>query len=144
VDRALAEQLCARFRALIAMGLPRELSRYLVIGAVCAVLNNLILICGDALGLHYAVSIMITFALVLPATYLAHAHWTFDIRLSWVGFGRFLLGSVISLLVASSTIWLFRGLLLLPMAVTAPLATVTMTAYNYIMTRWAMRRGNMA
>jgi putative flippase GtrA len=120
--------------------LPAEPSRYLVIGAVCAVLNNLILIGGDAAGLHYAVSILLTFTLVLPASYLAHARWTFDVALSWAAFCRFILGSVASLFVASFTIWAFHGLLMLPMTMAAPLATVTMTAYNYVMTRWAVRR----
>jgi putative flippase GtrA len=121
------------------MRLSSEPSRYLVIGAVCAALNNVILICGDAAGLHYVASILLTFTLVLPASYLAHARWTFDVTLSWTAFGRFVLGSFASLFVASFTIWAFRGALFLPMIIAAPLATVTMTVYNYIMTRWAVR-----
>lgn len=124
----------------MALQLPREPSRYLVIGAVCALLNNLILIGGDATGLHYAMSIMLTFVIVLPASYLAHACWTFDIALSWTAFGRFIIGSVSSLFVASFAIWLFFALLDLPMVVSAPSATIAMTAYNFAMTRWAIRR----
>jgi putative flippase GtrA len=124
----------------MALQLPREPSRYLVIGAVCALLNNLILIGGDAAGLHYIASIMLTFMMVLPVSYLAHACWTFDVALSWTAFGRFVIGSVSSLFVASLTIWFFFALLGLPMAASAPLATVAMTVYNFAMTRWAIRR----
>lgn len=123
----------------MAIHLPRESGRYLVIGAVCAVLNNVILIGGDAAGLHYAACVLLTFVLVLPASYLAHACWTFDVPLSWIAFGRFVAGSIASLFVASFAVWTFRGLLLMPMAVAAPLATVAMTAYNFVMTRWAVR-----
>lgn len=118
----------------------REPSRYLVVGASCAVLNNIILIAGDAAGLHYAVAILLTFILVLPLSYLAHAFWTFSAVLSWEAFGRFLMGSLLSLGVASVAVGLLKGGLQLPMLVTAPLATVAMTIYNFLMTRWAVAK----
>jgi putative flippase GtrA len=115
-----------------------EPSRYVVVGGLCAVLNNVILIGGDLAGLHYAVSILLTFVLVLPAAYLAHALWTFRTPASWQAFGRFIGGSVSSLVVASFAVWLFRGVLQLPMFISAPLATVVMTIYNYAMAKWAV------
>ena len=122
-----------------ALRIPREPGRYLTIGLVCAVLNNLILIGGDLAGLHYAVSVLLTFLFVLPASYLAHTYWTFDVTLSWQAFGRYVLGSLASLAVASFVVWLLRGALALPMVVAAPLATIAMTIYNYLMARWAIR-----
>ena len=120
--------------------LGQEPGRYLVIGAVCAVLNNAILILGDRSGLHYAASLLITFLLVLPASYLAHAWWTFKSPANWAAFGRFLGGSIASLAVASLAVGACRGALALPMVVAAPLATVAMTLYNFAMTRWAVKR----
>lgn len=134
----MAQQLCAGIRVLKLPTLLREPSRYLVIGAACALLNNIILIGGDAIGLHYAVSILMTFVLVLPASYVAHAWWTFRVSTSWSAFGRFIGGSISSLIVASFAVWLFRGELGLPMLLAAPLATVTMTIYNYVMAKWAV------
>lgn len=116
----------------------REPSRYLGVGALCALLNNVILIVGDAAGLHYALSILLTFVLVLPASFLAHAWWTFRVPPSWQTFARFLGGSVSSLVAASLTLWLFRGVLDLPMVIAAPFATVAMTTYNYAMAKWAV------
>lgn len=126
---------------LLVLKLPSALhqpSRYLVVGGLCALLNNVILIGGDFAGLHYAVSILLTFVLVLPAAYMAHALWTFRSPMSWQAFGRFIGGSVSSLIVASFAVWLFRGALQLPMLVAAPLATVAMTIYNYVMAKWAI------
>lgn len=116
----------------------REPRRYLVVGAICALLNNIILIGCDAAGLHYAISILLTFVLVLPVSYFVHARWTFRVPPSRLAFSRFIGGSVSSLIVASFAVWLFRGELKLPMLIAAPLATLAMTIYNYLMTRWAV------
>lgn len=56
------------------------------------------------------------------------------------GFGRFLLGSLSSLLMAGIAVGALCGLLRLPMIVAAPLATLAMTVYNFAMTRWAITR----
>jgi putative flippase GtrA len=137
----VAKQLCAGVRVLTIPPSLREPSRYLVVGAFCALLNNAILVGGDAAGLHYAICILLTFVLVLPASYLVHAWWTFRVRATWAAFGRFIGGSISSLAVASFAVWLFKGALGLPMLIAAPLATVAMTIYNYLMARWAVTRG---
>jgi putative flippase GtrA len=116
-------------------------ARYLSIGALCAMLNNLILIGADAAGFHYVAAIFLTFVLVLPASYCAHTFWTFNVPFSWIALGRFLMGSLASLAVASVAVWILCGFLLLPMIVSAPLATVTMTVYNFVVTRWAVNGG---
>ena len=113
-------------------------ARYLVIGVFCALLNNAILIGADTLGLHYTIAISLTVVITVPLAYLAHALWTFSVDASWVGFGRFIAGSFSSLIIAAAAVAFFRGALALPMIFAAPLATVTMTIYNYLMTRWAV------
>lgn len=115
-------------------------ARYLVVGAACALANNAILIGGDAAGLHYTVCILLTFIFVLPLSYLIHAHWSFRAPISWLAFGSFAGGSIVSLFVASAAVGLYRGALEMPMILAGPLATVTMTIYNYLMTRWAVTR----
>jgi len=122
----------------------RELRRYVLVGGLCALISNLILIVGDAAGLHYTVSIILLFIVVLPISYLAHACWTFDVELSWVAFGRFVLGSLSSFLVGSIVVAGLRGGLMLPMIVAAPLCTVAMTVYNFAMTKWAVTRERLA
>jgi putative flippase GtrA len=117
----------------------RTPARYLVIGLGCALLNNAILIGADLAGLHYTAATLVTFVTTVPVAYFAHALWTFSATLSWAGFLRFVAGSLSSLLVAAATIALLRGALGLPMVIAAPLATVAMTLYNYLMTRWAVR-----
>lgn len=112
--------------------------RYLVIGGGCALLNNAILIGADLAGLHYAAATAITFVTTVPLAYAAHALWTFEARLSWRGLGRFVAGSVSSLVVAALTIAALCGALALPMILAAPLATAAMVVYNFVMARWAV------
>jgi len=121
-------------------GAYREPGRYLLMGGLCALLSNAVLIGSDHAGLHYGASVVTAFLVVTPVSYLLHARWTFAVELSWAGFVRFVLGLLSSLLVATVTVGLFRGALGLPMLVAAPLATVTMTAYNFVMARWAIGR----
>ena len=134
----MAQQLRNRLLVLKLPAALHEPTRYVIVGTVCAVLNNVVLIGGDVAGLHYALSILLTFVLVLPASYLIHALWTFRTAMSWHAFRRFIGGSVSSLVVASFALWLFRGALQVPMLAAAPLATVVMSVYNYVMARWAM------
>ncbi len=111
-----------------------------MIGLCCAVLNNVILIGADFAGLHYVSATLLTFATTVPLAYVAHATWSFSTQLSWQSFGRFVVGSISSLFVAAAAIALFRGALNLPMIAAAPLATVAMTVYNFLMARWAVTK----
>ncbi len=116
-------------------------ARYLVVGAVSAAANNVIMIAGDAAGMNYWAAVLLTF-LVVPPSYIAHTLWVFGVRASWAAFGRYVAGTISSFLVMVLAIGLLRGVLLLPMVVAAPIATIAMVLYNYLMTRWAVYRGH--
>ncbi len=107
-------------------------------------MSNLILIGGDAAGLHYAFCIALVFVIVLPISYLAHAFWTFESRPSWTAFGQFIVGSITSFLAASVMVAALRGGLMLPMIIAAPVTTVVMTIYNFLMSKWAVTSGGTA
>ena len=117
-------------------------ARYLAVGAICAVANNIILIAGDAVGIPYWALVPLTFVLMVPPSYVAHALWVFGVRTSWAAFGRYVAGTMSSLAVAALTIGLLRGAMTLPMVAAAPIATLAMVLYNYLMTRWAVYRGH--
>src|SRR2546423_9596734 len=51
--------------------------RYLAVGLGCALLHNAIVISGDWAGLHYAVSSLFSFAIVVVVGYRLHSGWTF-------------------------------------------------------------------
>lgn len=115
-------------------------ARYLAVGAVCAIANNAILMAGDAAGMRYWTAVLLTFMMV-PPSYVAHALWVFRVRTSWAAFGHYVMGTISSFGVMVLTIGLLRGVMMLPMVVAAPVATLAMVLYNYLMTRWAVYRG---
>ncbi|XUU59500.1 GtrA family protein [Erythrobacter sp. HA6-11] len=113
-------------------------ARYLLVGIGCALLNNVILIGADALGAHYLTAIALTLLITLPLAYLQHALWTFKCKATLAGFVRFVAGSLTSVLIAGALVALLRGVFAWPMLIAAPAATIGMTVFNYVMTRWAV------
>ena len=123
------------------MGLAGSLTRprrYAIIGMVCAVMNNILLIAGDAAGLHYMVSTMACFVIVTPAAYLLHSAYTFREPRSWAALWRFSAGLAFAVPVFFLVMALLCSGLRLPMIVAAPLATFIMFVWNYVSARWAI------
>ena len=112
--------------------------RYASVGAACAVMSNILLVTGDALGLHYMVSTVLTFAIVTPGAYLLHSAYTFGEPLSWAALWRFSAGLAFGFPLLFLVMALLCSGLRLPMIVAAPLATLIMFIWNYISARWAI------
>jgi putative flippase GtrA len=110
-----------------------------MIGALCAVLNNLAIILGDLFGVHYLPMTIASFTIVTPLAYLLHSAFTFRERGSWLGFLRFSAG----LATAFPLFFLFMAILCtglrVPVVVAAPLITITMYFWNYASAHWAIR-----
>ena len=116
-----------------------EPARYLTVGAVCALINNAMLIGLSLMGLHYLACIAINFAVMVPLSYLLHARWTFAAPVAWKNLAAYTAGSISSLVLASLFIAILCGPLGLPMVISAPLATILMIAYNFVMARLTVR-----
>jgi putative flippase GtrA len=116
-------------------------ARYLVIGAVCALAHNLVMIVGDWLGAHYLALMLVSFGLVTPMAYWLHTAFTFDAPRTLRSFSRFAAGVAtgfpLSLLL---TALLFSGLGA-PMIIAAPVTTVLLVFWNYCSARWAIVKG---
>lgn len=114
--------------------------RYLVVGGTCALLNTLVLIAGDALGLPLAASIAASFAIVCLVGYRLHAAVTFGAPANRQGLLRYVLAMAVSLPLSTALLWVFARALHWPMAVAAPAATAAMLAINFVSSRWAVTR----
>ena len=115
-----------------------ETSRYAMVGATVAVLNNVVLIGGDELGIAYPALVAVAWALGGTLAYGLHARWTFRQGLGRAAYARFMAGSALSVPLAMAAVWLFFGALSWPMALAAPAATLAMFAYNYLSARMAI------
>lgn len=109
---------------------------YLSIGALCALLNNVIMIGGDWLGFHYTMLNLLAFCIVNSLGYILHAHATFATTISMGGYIRFMLGCANGFLLSMALFFLFCTIVQWPMAVASPLVTVLLLVYNVCIARW--------
>ncbi|MDR3530342.1 MAG: GtrA family protein [Rhodopila sp.] len=109
-----------------------------MVGAICAVAHNVVMILGDWGGGHYVPVSVLSFGVVTPLGYLLHAKFTFMERLSLAGLLRFTSGVAagfpLSLLVMAT---LCTGLGM-PVLFAAPIATITLFLWNYASAHWAI------
>jgi putative flippase GtrA len=112
--------------------------RYATIGVACAVMNNILLIAGDLMGLHYMISTILGFLIVTPAAYLLHSAYTFGEPRSWAALWRFSAGVAFAVPIFFLVMALLCSGLGLPVIVAAPLATLFMFVWNYVSARWAI------
>jgi len=117
-----------------------EQQRYLIVGAICAVLNNVILIGGDWLGLNYVMLTGLTFVITATPVYWLHCWFTFRHGGNLAGYLIFMSGCAIATPVALLLLAILHSLLGLPMWIAAPVTTVLMIIYNYCNARMAILR----
>ena len=108
-----------------------EHQRYLFGGAICALLNNAILIVGDRLGFGYVTLIGLTFLITGTVGYHLHCRFTFRRSGDWTGYLAFMTGLALGVPVALLLLALLCSLCGLPMWIAAPVLTVLMILYNY-------------
>jgi putative flippase GtrA len=114
--------------------------RFFTVGLVCALLHNAIMIGGDWAGLHYVVSSLISFAIVVLVGYWLHSGWTFPgAERGRVTLARYTLTMAANLPLSLAGMFLFVDLLGLTVPVAAPTVTVLLAAFNFVAGRWALR-----
>lgn len=114
--------------------------RYLTVGALCAVVYNLVMIGCDFAGMHYLPASLIAIAVVGPLGYFLHCRFTFRKALSLMGFARFMAGIAIAYPLLLALMMLFCSGLGLRVSIATPLATVVLFVFNYLSAHWAIAR----
>ncbi len=112
--------------------------RYLLVGGLCAAVHNAIMIGGAALGLHYVISTVASYVVVVVLGFLLHSHFTFSVGPELRSFLKYAAAMALNY-----PIWLVLMFLLndrggLPMAIASPVGTVLMLAWNFAVSRWAI------
>lgn len=119
----------------------RQVGAYGIIGGLCAGLNIAVLVCGDHAGLHYALSSTLSFLLCVCVGFAFHSRWTFKSEPSVEGLARYALALAVNLPASVVSLWLLHEFMKLPMEVAAPASTISLTAMNFILSRWAIMTG---
>src|SRR5271169_3276957 len=74
-----------------------RIPRYTIVGAICAAIYNGMMIAGDALGVHYAISTGVAFVIIVVTGYTLHCRFTFSEQLSARGFVRYTAAMLLTL-----------------------------------------------
>jgi putative flippase GtrA len=120
------------------MALVRIVPRFVLIGLVCAVLHNVIMLSLDRLGLHYLLSGAVSFGLVVVTGYALHSKVTFGEPRSLRAFLRYAASMAMNYPATVALLFLISDLGGLPLAAAVPAATVVMLVWNFLASRWSI------
>ena len=118
--------------------------RYLAVALACAILNNLVLIGLDRFGVHYVVSSLISFVVVVSVGYSLHSWFTFRVRRGVLTFALYVIALAANFPLQLFLLYLTVDLARLPMVIASPLATLILFGWNFFATRWALVRRDVA
>jgi putative flippase GtrA len=113
-------------------------ARYAIVGAICALTYNAVMILGDLAGGHYGPMTILSFGIVTPLGYLMHSSFTFKERPSLRGFLRFASGVAAGFPLSLLSMAILCTGLGLPVVIAAPIATITLFLWNYASAHWAI------
>jgi putative flippase GtrA len=124
-------------------------ARALSVGLTCALVHNAIMVVGDWLGLHYAVSLIFSFLIVVVIGYRLHSGWTFAQAVrSRSSFGRYAVVASANYPMSLAGMFVFVDLVGLSVPIASPVVTVLLFGMNFLGNRWALRasatRGRLA
>ena len=120
------------------------LPRFLLIGGLCAALNNALVIGLVWAGSGPIVSSLLAFPLVLTLGFALHSLLTFKTTMSAAAFWRYALAMAMNFPVWSVSLFILCDLLGAPIAFAAPVTTLLLVAWNFLSARWALRRPESA
>lgn len=112
--------------------------RYVIVGSTCAALHNAIMIGCDFLGIHYLISSMISYVIVVLCGYALHSRFTFEQSPSASSLFRYAAGMATNYPGSIVLMFVFCGLASQPVWVAAPLTTLLLFLWNFVTSRWAI------
>jgi hypothetical protein len=114
-----------------------KLSRFAVVGAVCAVLTNIAVIVLVRFGFGSLVASLLAFGPVLLTGYALHSSFTFGVQPSRTTFIRYALATTANFPLWAAALYLFGDVLRAPIAVVAPATTLLIFLWSCLAARWA-------
>lgn len=125
------------------MSAPR-LGSYGAIAALCIALHFIVMMTGDAIGVHYVFATTVSFVLCVLVGYALHSRYTFSVPPGTAGLARYTTAMALNFPLSIVTVWFFHDLLNQPMLVAAPASTLTTAIYNFLSSRWAITGRKLA
>ena len=117
-----------------------RLPRFLVIGALCAALNNALIIGLVWTGFDPLAASLLAFPPVLALGFMLHSLLTFEATMSAAAFWRYALAMAMNFPAWSASLFIFCDLFGAPIAFAAPMTTLLLVVWNFRSARWAFGR----
>lgn len=108
------------------------------VAVLCICLHNAVIIVADMLGLSLWLGVLISFGVVSVIGYLLHAIVTFRQSLALGRYLRYALAMSANVPLAFVTTWFVREVLGIGIVLAAPLASLCMLVFNFVLSRWAV------
>lgn len=106
--------------------------RYLAIGCICALANNIIMVAGDRARQNYLTMALVSFVIVTPLAYALHTRFTFVSPFSVGRLLRYASGAALAFPMFLALMAIFCSLMKLPVVIAVPMTTVLLFVWNYI------------
>jgi len=114
------------------------LFRFVLVGAACAALTNILVIGLAGLGIHYLFSTALAFVPVLCVGYGVHTNFSFHSSASWPSFFRYTLAMLMNYPIWIIGLYVQCDLFGVSISLAAPTTTALVFSWNFISTRWAL------
>jgi putative flippase GtrA len=114
-----------------------KLSRFVVTGGLCALLNNTLVIVLVHAGFGSAVASVMAFGPVLLIGYALHSVFTFGTAPSGLSFRRYAFAMAANFPIWIAALYVFCEVLKVSVAIAAPATTVLIFLWNYVSVKWA-------
>lgn len=116
----------------------RRPSRYVSVGAFCAVIHNVVMLAAYTLHIYYAVALVISFVIVTPSGYALHSIYTFERTFDRARFIRYTSGLMFGFAINLVIMFLLCSILAISMPIATLIATGSLFLFNYIAAHWAI------
>jgi putative flippase GtrA len=114
-----------------------RLTRFVMVGALCALLANAAIILLVRAGLGVLAATVLVFVPVLLVGYALHAAFTFRSQPSRAAFGRYALAMAANFPIWIGALYVLCDLLRISITIAAPATTVLVFLWNYLSGGWA-------
>jgi putative flippase GtrA len=112
--------------------------RFVLIGGLCALLSNILVIAFVHYGFGYLVASFLAFGPVLLVGYSLHSIVTFGTPVSQLSFVRYALAMATNFPLWVAALYVFCDVFNVTVAIAAPATTVLLFLWNYISAKWAL------
>jgi len=121
-----------------------RLSRFVLVGGLCALLSNASVIVLVQHGFTGVIASLLAFGPILLIGYALHSAFTFAAQPSRLTFTRYTLATLANFPIWAALLYILCDVLKASIAIVAPTATALVFIWNYISARWAFMPGTQS